>query len=228
MEAALCWLGRGDLQGKTVATQGLGHVARSMIPLLFERGVRRIVGVDVDDGAVEAARRVEPGARLELRRVEPGDNSVLGRDCDVVSPNAVGATLNPDTIPHIRAALVCGGANNQLADPARDGPALAAHGAFYVPDFLANRMGIVNCANEQYGCMPDDPAIRSHLDPSTPHGIYQRSLEVYRRAEASGRTPAEEAEALAEALSDEPHPVWGDRGQLIIDALLDEGWADLG
>ncbi len=225
MEAGLSWLGRGGLDGKTVATQGLGHVARYMIPLLVERGVARIVGVDVDDAAIDTARRLYPDAPLEARRVAPGDNAVLGADCDVLAPNAVGATLNPDTIPSIRAPLVCGGANNQLADPARDGPALAARGVLYVPDFLANRMGIVNCANEQYGCIPDDPAITSHLDPATPHGIFQRALEVFRLADASGRPPADEAERLAEALSDEPHPVWGNRGQTIIDALLGERWA---
>jgi len=187
--------------------------------------VGHIIGVDVDEAAVSDARRRFPDAPLELRHVSRGDDSVLFSDCDIVSPNAIGATLNPDTIPLIRAPVVCGGANNQLASPARDAPALAARGLLYVPDFLANRMGIVNCANEQYGCIPDDPAISSHLDPSTPHGIFQRALEVFRRAEASGRTPAEEAEALAELLSDEPHPLWGNRGQTIIDALLREGWA---
>ena len=85
-------------------------------------------------------------------------------------------------------------------------------------------MGIVNCANEQYGTFDDDPAILRHLDRHEPTGIFQRSHEVYERARASGRTPAAEAELLAEELSEEPHPIWGDRGRQIIAALVREGY----
>ena len=59
--------------------------------------------------------------------------------------------LNPETIPTLRAPILCGAANNQLLDEARDGAALAERGITYVPDYVCNRMGIVNCANEQYG-----------------------------------------------------------------------------
>ena len=144
--------------------------------------------------------------------------------CDVVAPNAIGGTLNLRTIPTIRAPIVCGAANNQLEDPERDARALAACGVAYVPDFLANRMGIVNCANEQYGYINDDPAIMAHLERETPTGVFQRSLEVFKRAEASGRTTAEEAVALADELMDEPHPLWPHRGQVIINRLVQGGW----
>jgi glutamate dehydrogenase/leucine dehydrogenase len=227
MEAALEWQGQGDLRGKTVATQGLGNVARFMIGDLLERGVAQVIGADVDDHALAETRKMHAGAPLELRKVEPDDHSILATECDILAPNATGATLNPKTIPTIRARIVCGGANNQLEDPTRDAPALAAQGILYVPDFLANRMGIVNCANEQYGTFDDDPAILRHLDRHEPTGIFQRSHEVYERARASGRTPAAEAELLAEELSEEPHPIWGDRGRQIIAALVREGWEKL-
>jgi glutamate dehydrogenase/leucine dehydrogenase len=122
------------------------------------------------------------------------------------------------------ARIVCGAANNQLEDPERDARALADARVVYVPDFLANRMGIVNCANEQYGSLDDDPAILDHLSRETPFGIHRRTLTVLEAAERSGRTPAEEAEELAETLSDEPHPIWGNRAQRIIDGLIRSGW----
>jgi leucine dehydrogenase len=224
MEAALHFLGRGDLRGKTVAMQGLGNVARFMVRDLCARGVARIVGTDVDEAAIAATRAMNPGAPLFARVVPLGDCSVLAEEADVVVPNAVGAVLNARTIPGIRAPVVCGAANNQLEDPDRDGPALQARGVLYCPDFLVNRMGIVNCANEAYGCFEGDPAILSHLDHAAEHGIFQRSLEVFRRGAASGRPPGAEAVRLADELSAVPHPIWGNRGQRIIDALVQEGW----
>jgi len=224
MEAALRWLDQGDLAGKTVAMQGLGNVARFMIGDLLARGVKRIVATDVDEVAIATARERFPDAPLETQLVPMGDCSVLGEPCDLLAPNAVGAILNARTIPSVEAAVICGAANNQLEDAERDAPALAERGVLYAPDFLVNRMGIVNCANEAYGCFPDDPAITSHLDHDSEHGIFQRSLQVYQRAQASGRTPAAEAQLLADELSRMPHPIWGNRGQRIIDALVAERW----
>jgi hypothetical protein len=102
--------------------------------------------------------------------------------------------------------------------------ALKEQGILYVPDFLANRMGIVNCANEQYGSFDEDPAILVHLGRKSPAGIFQRALEVFKRAQQSGRTTAHEAELLANELMQQLHPIWGHRGQVIIDHLVQDGW----
>jgi glutamate dehydrogenase/leucine dehydrogenase len=225
MEAALEARGMGTLEGKTIASEGLGNVARYMVGELLQRGVKRIVAVDIDPRAIAAAHEMHADDRLEARQVDRGDTSILATPCDVLAPNAIGATLNDATIPGIEAPIVCGAANNQLKVPARHAAALHARDILYVPDFLANRMGIVNCANEQYGVIPNDPAILAHLQRDTPTGIFQRTLEVLRMAEQSGRTPADEAVTLADALCAEPHPIWGDRGSVILDALLAEGWA---
>ena len=191
-----------------------------------ERGVRRIVGADIDSDAVARVQADYPGEEFDWRVIDAGDTSIFKEACDVFAPNAVGATLNTATIPDICAAIVCGAANNQLEDPTRDARAMQERGILYVPDFLANRMGIVNCANEQYGVFDGDAAIESHLDRNDPKGIWQRCIDVLDRARKSGRTPADEAETLAEELSDEPHPIWGHRGRAIISHLVTSGWAE--
>ncbi|MEO1366897.1 MAG: Glu/Leu/Phe/Val dehydrogenase dimerization domain-containing protein, partial [Acidobacteriota bacterium] len=226
MEAALHHLGRGELAGKTVAVQGLGNVSSFMVGELLDRGVARVIGTDLDGEVVESVRdRFAARAdRLDLRRTEASDLSILAAACDVLAPNAVGGMLNPRTIPGIQAPLVCGAANNQLEDPERDAAALAGRGILYVPDFLANRMGIVNCANEQYGVFEGDPAIEAHLARETPHGVFRRTLEVIERASQTGRTPADEAVRLADELMEELHPIWGHRGLQIIRRLVDEDW----
>ena len=224
MEAALHRSGRGTLKGKTVAVQGLGNVAGFMIEELLKRGVGRVVASDIFRQVVDKAVARFDDPRVEARVTEAKDLSILAEPCDILAPCAVGAVLNPTTIPTIQAPIVCGAANNQLEDPARDAELLQERDILYVPDFLANRMGIVNCANEQYGVFDDDPAIQAHLDRETPWGVFQRSLEVFERAEKSGRTPAAEAEILADELSEELHPIWGHRGYQIIQHLVDTGW----
>jgi leucine dehydrogenase len=221
MEAALAHLGLGTLAGKTVAVQGLGHVGEPLVGFLREKGVARILGSDIDP------LRQLPG--VEVRIVERGDSSILFEKADVVAPCATGGTLNPATIPHIQAPIVCGAANNQLEDPERDDVLLQERGILYLPDFLVNRMGIVNCADEQYGFVEPDPRVEAHL--GTPEGddwensVYNLSLSVLGEARRTGRTPARVALGLAEQRSRELHPVWGHRGAEIIRSLVRNGWA---
>ncbi len=228
MEAALAHLGLGDLGGKTVALQGLGHVGEPLVGYLRERGVARVVAADVDSARVAAVAARHPsggGFTFEARAVARGDVSIFSESADVLAPCATGGALNPRTIPAIAARVVCGAANNQLEDPARDAELLAERGILYLPDFLVNRMGIVNCADEQYGYLTGDAHFESHLDDASPNGIYRLSLAILDEAARTGATPAQVALALAETRSFEPHPVWGHRGEAIIRSLVADGWA---
>lgn len=222
---------RGDLRGKVVVVQGAGNVGEVIISLLLERGAR-VRATDISAARLDAlAARLTPryGDALELTCAAPGDLSPLAWPCDALCPAAMGAVLNPTTIPALRTRVVCGAANNQLQDPARDGAALAARGVTYLPDFLVNRMGIVNCANEQYGYVgadpADDPSFARHLGRGWAQSVYQTSLRVLARATETGAHPHAAAVALADELSRAPHPIWGHRGQQIISALAAGGWA---
>jgi glutamate dehydrogenase/leucine dehydrogenase len=223
MEAALEHLGMGTLEGKAIAMQGLGNVSYYMIGDLLNRGVASVVGTDIDLAAVQRVKDSFP--LVDARVVAPGDVSVFEQHCDVFAPNAVGATINSTTIPVLNARIVCGAANNQLEDASRDAALLRERGILYVPDFLANRMGIVNCANEQYGVFVGDSAVTAHLQRDTPYGIFRRCHEVCERAERSGNTTAAEAELLADELSLELHPIWGNRAREIVDYLVTNDWA---
>jgi glutamate dehydrogenase/leucine dehydrogenase len=223
MEAALRHLGRGTLEGKTVAVQGLGHVGEPLVQFLAEKGVRRVVGSDIDPSRRELVGRF-PGLELEVRIVERGDNSILAEPADIVAPCATGGILNPRTIPTIQAPIVCGAANNQLEDPERDDVLLQERGIIYLPDFLVNRMGIVNCADEQYGYLEDDPRIENHLGDTWDNSVFNLSLKVLEEAQRTGRTTARVALDLAEERSRELHPVWGHRGAGIVRSLVQNGW----
>lgn len=221
MEAALHHLGLGDLRGKSVAVQGVGHVGEPLISFLIDKGVARIVGSDIDPSRKAALEARYGGGSCQVRveLVPRGDNSVLAEHVDIVAPCATGAVLKPDTIATIHAKIVCGAANNQLEDAPRDAPLLHARGITYVSDFLANRMGIVTCADECSGYVEPDPIIERHLSRDWQHGIWQRTLAVLGEAEASGRTPDDVAREMAERLSLEINPIYGHRGAQIVRSL---------
>lgn len=224
MEAALEFAGRGALAGKTIAMQGTGNVGSFMIELLLQRGVARIVASDVSEASVRAVRERFAGAPLELGAVSPGDRGIFAEPCDVFAPNALGGVLYGETIEALRCAVVCGAANNQLLDDQSDDALLVQRGIVHVPDFVANRMGIVKCANEQYGTLPHDPAIERHFDPQFDNSIQRVTRAVLTRAHDAGTTPTRAANQLADELMQEDHPLWPGRTQHIVDALRAQGW----
>ncbi|MFZ2055173.1 MAG: Glu/Leu/Phe/Val dehydrogenase dimerization domain-containing protein [Candidatus Aminicenantales bacterium] len=227
MEAALEFLGRGGLKDKIIAIQGTGNVGGPLIRFLVEKGVGKIVACDIDTRHAEALRQTSAGLDLDIRTVSCGDDSIFREECDIFSPNATGAILNPRTIPLLKTKIVCGAANNQLEDPNRDDAALFDRGIVYVPDFLANRMGIVNAANEQYGYVTDDPLSERHLSRDWEHSVFQTTLRVLDESKKSGMPTGQIAVRLAEMLSLEPHPIFGHRGRQIIDSLVADRWAEL-
>jgi glutamate dehydrogenase/leucine dehydrogenase len=224
MEAALDHLSLGTLAGKRVAMQGAGNVGASMIAELLERDVASVVATDVSAEACHALTARFAGAPVTMRHVAVGDASVLAEHCDVLAPNALGGVLDPETIPRLSCRVVCGAANNQLEDDRRDDRALAERGILYVPDFVANRMGIVSCANEQYGSLPDDPAILRHFGRDWDNSVYRITRRILERADREGVTTTVAANELADALALEPHPIFPHRGRDVIDALVRERW----
>lgn len=198
--------------------QGLGNVARPLIKLLLDGGAS-VTACDIDPVKVQDALRQFSTYSFNARLSSGDDLDFFSQDCDVFVPCATGAILNPRTIPLLKARIVCGAANCQLEEEDRDGPAIAARGISYVPDFLANRMGVVYCSNEQYGYVKEDPSIEGHLDQDSSHGIYKSTIQVLQKAKEVKDSPHKIAVKLAETLSNQPHPIFGHRGRLIISDL---------
>lgn len=205
LEALADHLKLGGLSGTSVAVQGLGQVGSRLVGLLTEAGAR-VTACDLDSEICERVAR-ETGAET----FTSADDRLLSLEVDLLAPCALGGTLNPMTIPKLKARGVCGAANNQLEDNLRDGQALSERGIAYVPDFLTNRMGIVNCADEQFGRLEHDPSLERHLNKDWEHGIYRASLRILEEAEQRGVSTVSIAQELADRAAVEPHPIWGDR-----------------
>jgi leucine dehydrogenase len=160
--------GAPSLKGLRVAVQGVGKVGYRLCGYLLEEGAEVTV-TDVSRANLERTR-----SKYEVKEVEPED--IYSVDCDIFSPNALGAVLNDDTIPRLKAKIVAGAANNQLAEP-RHGDELHRRGIVYAPDYVINAGGLIQVA-EEFPTFSRDRAMKRAS------GIYEslkRIFEISRR-----------------------------------------------
>ena len=228
MEAALRHLGLGTLAGKTVAVQGLGHVGEPLVGFLAEKGVRRIVGSDIDPGRRELVQRFpcagpggpHRGARGQFdprragrhrrplrdrRHPEPPDHPQASRRPSSAAP--------PTTSSRTRSATTLSWRSGTSS---------------ICPISWSTGWGSSTARTSSTAMSQDDPSIERHLGDTWDNSIFNLSLQVLEEARRSGRTPARMAVDLAEERSRELHPVWGHRGAAIIRSLVRTGWAGTG
>ena len=178
-------LGKDMLTGLHIAMQGAGSVATGVALHAAQEGARLSIA-DVDNAK---ARKLADAANGQA--VSPDE--IMTLDADVFSPNALGAILTEKSIPALRAPVVAGGANNQLATP-DDGPRLQQRGILYAPDYVINAGGIINVCTEYLGD-GDASLVRERIQ-----GIPLRLEEIWAESQASGRDPASVADGIAQRL----------------------------
>lgn len=135
--------GSESLEGLTIAVQGLGKVGQFLVEHLVDEGAELIV-TDIAEENVRTVVAKFPG----IKAVQPTE--IFGVECDIFSPNALGACINDETIPQFKCKAICGAANNVLAEP-RHGDILHEKGILYAPDYVANAGGLIQVADELNG-----------------------------------------------------------------------------
>jgi leucine dehydrogenase len=173
--------GNPDPAGRVVAVQGVGHVGAHLVRLLHQAGAD-ITIADVSEDRVRAL--VD---ELGVAATDP--DSVLGLNCDVLVPCALGSVVRAATLDSFRCRVIAGAANNQLATLA-DGDGLHERGILYAPDFVVNAGGIINIAEEFVGYDHARAARRVAA-------IEETTSAVFRLAQERGTSPARAAEAFA-------------------------------
>ena len=179
-------LGRDDLEGLTIAVQGLGKVGYDLCRHLHESGAKLIIANRSNQAMAQKA--VE-----EFGAVIVPTEEIYAQECDIFSPNAMGAILNPKTIPVLRCKAVAGGANNQILDDA-SGAALKARGIFYAPDFVINGGGVINAAAEVDGPYNKE-AVLAKVD-----NIYNTIEHILTESKTTGEPEGIIATRFAESL----------------------------
>lgn len=174
--------GTDDLQGKTVAVQGVGNVAYHLCKYLHEEGASLIV-TDINKAAVQRAVS-EFGAKAV------DAEEIYSVSCDVFSPCALGGIINDETIPQLKAKVIAGSANNQLKEE-RHGEMLHEKGIVYAPDYVINAGGVINVADELNGYNRERALKKVE-------GIYHSLTEIFKISKEENISTARAADELAE------------------------------
>ena len=175
--------GAPTLHGRRVGVEGVGKVGHHLVEHLLEDGARVVVS-DVRDEALDRVRALHPEVEVT------GVDTLPTSDVDVYAPCALGGSLSDDVVAELKAAVVCGAANNQLSHPGVEA-LLAERGVLYTPDYVANAGGLVQVADEIDG-------FRFERARSRAAGIYDTTLAVFRTAASEGIAPVLAADRLAE------------------------------
>jgi len=176
--------GSPTLRGRTVGVAGLGKVGKYLAGHLLEDGAT-VIATDVNPAAREWARSTHP----EIELVDD-THTLITSDIDVYAPCALGGALDDDTVPVLRAKVVSGGANNQLAHPGIE-KTLQERGILYTPDYLVNAGGVIQVADEIEGFNFERAKLRAT-------GIFETTRRILTVAADEGVSPAVAADRLAE------------------------------
>jgi valine dehydrogenase (NAD+) len=176
--------GTPSLAGRRVGIEGVGKVGHRLVPQLREDGADVVI-CDVNERAVERVRERFPEVEVVA------DNAALVRsDIDVYAPCALGGALDDETVEVLRAKVVCGGANNQLAHPGIE-KQLADRAVLYAPDYVVNSGGVIQVADEIGGFDFERAEAKATR-------IFDTALRIFQMATAEGVPPAVAADRLAE------------------------------
>ncbi|HEX7744965.1 MAG TPA: Glu/Leu/Phe/Val dehydrogenase dimerization domain-containing protein [Micromonosporaceae bacterium] len=176
--------GTPSLAGRRVGVAGLGKVGKYLTGHLIDDGAS-VVATDVNDKALDWARKTYPQIDLAADAA-----ALVASDIDVYAPCALGGALNDETIAVLRAKVVAGAANNQLAHPGVE-KVLADRGVLYAPDYVVNAGGVIQVADEIEGFNFERAKLRATR-------IYDTTREILCLADAEGVPPAVAADRLAE------------------------------
>jgi len=175
--------GTDDLHGVRIALQGLGHVGFDLAKQLAAAGADLTVSTH--------SNRANIDAMLALGAKEVPDSEIYTTECDILSPCALGATLNYNTIPNLKCKAVAGAANNQLLDE-KCGEMLKARGILYAPDFIINGGGVINAGQEAFTKYDKENVLKQV------HNIFNTVYNILDESKASGIPEGVIAQKFAE------------------------------
>jgi leucine dehydrogenase len=176
--------GTDDVAGRKVAIQGIGNVGYNLAKYLKKAGAELIVTDIFEDNVNKAVKE------LGAKAVKPDE--IIGVECDIFSPCALGAIINDETIDKLKCKAVAGSANNQLKED-RHGDMLEQKGILYVPDYIINAGGVINVAAElEPGGYVREKAVKKV------EALYNAVLEVIEIAKQENIPTYKAADRLAE------------------------------
>lgn len=175
--------GNDSLEGKKVMVQGVGHVGEYLVSHLAKEGAAVFVADIYEDRIAEVSKKY----KVNVVSTE----KVYEADVDIYAPCALGATVNDDTIDHLKCHIIAGAANNQLKDEKIHGQILVDKGILYAPDYLINAGGLVNVGAEW------ETYNRERVKAQCER-IYDRTIEIFEYAKKKNIPTYKAANEIAE------------------------------
>jgi valine dehydrogenase (NAD+) len=176
--------GSPTLAGRRVGVAGVGKVGHRLVEHLVSDGASVVI-TDVNSNALAPVLAAHPQVD-----VVADTTALITSDIDVYAPCALGGALNDDTVPALRAKVVVGVANNQLAYPGIE-KLLEDRGILYAPDYVVNAGGVIQVADEIHGFNFDRAKARAAK-------IFDTTKQILEMAAGEGVPPAVAADLLAE------------------------------
>jgi leucine dehydrogenase len=174
--------GNDSLSGKKVLVQGIGHVGEVLVSHLTKEGAI----VYINDISQERLKAVADKYKVEVVAAD----KMFDLDIDVYAPCALGATVNNDTLSRLKCKIICGAANNQLADENVHGLLVAKSGILYAPDFVVNAGGIINVYYELEGYNRERALSHAEKIYDTTYNLFQlakkENIPTYQAANKLG------------------------------------------
>lgn len=175
--------GNDRLEGKKIAVQGVGHVGKHLVELLHKEKAH----IWISDIREEKLQELTKQYKVNVVK----EDAIYDLDVDVYAPCALGATINDDTLPRFKCAIIAGSANNQLANEKVHGEAIMKKGILYAPDFLINAGGLINVYSEIAGYGKEKAMEMAE-------NIYNTTLQLFEKAEKENSPTYMAANQMAE------------------------------
>jgi valine dehydrogenase (NAD+) len=175
---------RATLRGRRVGIEGVGKVGRRLVEHLLDAEAEVVI-CDVSEQAIDKVRGAHPEVAVAADRWQ-----LVREPIDIYAPCALGGSLDDDTAAALRATVVCGGANNQLAHPGIE-KQLADRGILYAPDYVVNAGGVIQVADELAGFNLERAKAKASQ-------IFDTTRKIFAIADDEGVPPAVAADRLAE------------------------------
>lgn len=182
--------GSDSLSGKKVLVQGIGHVGENLVAHLTKEGAKVYIN-DISEERVKDAV-----AKYKAEAVSA--DKMFDLDIDIYAPCALGATVNDNTLGRLKCSVICGAANNQLAEEKKHGLAVKEKGILYAPDFVVNAGGIINVFYELEGYNRDRAMAHAEKIYDTTWNIIQTAKqENIPTYQAANRIAEQRIESIA-------------------------------
>lgn len=175
--------GNDSLSGKKVLVQGIGHVGEHLVDHLTREGAK----VFINDISEERVKNAVAKYKAEAVSAE----TMFDLDLDIYAPCALGASVNDETLSRLKCVIICGAANNQLADEKKHGELVKQKGILYAPDFVVNSGGIINVYYELEGYVRE--RAMAHAEK-----IYDTTWDLFQMAKKENIPTYQAANRLAE------------------------------